>query len=561
MHLALATTTRDGAVAARLAAPAADARARGARREALLLAAHALRVTPPLAAERPERVLALAEQLDDAGELCRMTALLKEELASLPAGPMTARAWIFLSEGDGVVSIHDQDRYLDRALTECGTDRNLRAWVLAKKADNMAAAAIARLDAAEAWALEALRDAEEPGVERFALYALAWARALSGRAIDDLCERSGVTIDPGAHVGASAERVAGKRLMWRGELPAARAWFRSLLVIADARGELVSYAMLRLHLCELELRAGDWQGASAHLDEWAHSADYETQFRPQYHRCRALLAAGVGNAAEAERWATQAIERAQAAACLWDELEARRALGAAALLTEAPERAAPELAAVWEHCQQERVFEPGAFPVAPELIEALAELGQLDEAHTITNRLRALADEQAHPWARTSANRCVAIVSLAGSYNRAAAEMLRDAGEEFERREMRFDSARCLLSLGRAQRRAKQWRAARDTLQAALAGFTTLRSVGWAARARSELERVGGRHQAASGALTPTERRVAELAAEGLANKEIATRLYVTVSTVEGHLTHAYNKLGVRSRTQLTRQLRQPTEP
>jgi DNA-binding NarL/FixJ family response regulator len=60
---------------------------------------------------------------------------------------------------------------------------------------------------------------------------------------------------------------------------------------------------------------------------------------------------------------------------------------------------------------------------------------------------------------------------------------------------------------------------------------------------------------ASSGELTPTERRVAELAAGGSSNKEIAQALFVSVRTVEAHLTHAYAKLGVRSRTQLARRL------
>ena len=55
--------------------------------------------------------------------------------------------------------------------------------------------------------------------------------------------------------------------------------------------------------------------------------------------------------------------------------------------------------------------------------------------------------------------------------------------------------------------------------------------------------------------MTPSERRVVELAAEGLSNKEIAARLVVTVHTVEVHLSHAYAKLGVRSRGQAARRL------
>ena len=59
--------------------------------------------------------------------------------------------------------------------------------------------------------------------------------------------------------------------------------------------------------------------------------------------------------------------------------------------------------------------------------------------------------------------------------------------------------------------------------------------------------------RARRGELTPTEQRVAELATEGLSNKEIAQALFVTVNTVEAHLSHAYAKLGIRSRAQLAR--------
>jgi DNA-binding CsgD family transcriptional regulator len=57
-------------------------------------------------------------------------------------------------------------------------------------------------------------------------------------------------------------------------------------------------------------------------------------------------------------------------------------------------------------------------------------------------------------------------------------------------------------------------------------------------------------------ALTPSERRVARLAVEGLSNREIAQTLFVTTRTVELHLTHAYAKLGVRSRGDLPEALR-----
>ena len=94
----------------------------------------------------------------------------------------------------------------------------------------------------------------------------------------------------------------------------------------------MSYALQRLHLCELELRAGEWDAAARLLDEWAESSDRELLIFPMYERCRALLAAGRGRAGEAERWAAKAIARADATGVRWDELEALRARGIAALL-------------------------------------------------------------------------------------------------------------------------------------------------------------------------------------------------------------------------------------
>jgi DNA-binding NarL/FixJ family response regulator len=132
---------------------------------------------------------------------------------------------------------------------------------------------------------------------------------------------------------------------------------------------------------------------------------------------------------------------------------------------------------------------------------------------------------------------------------------LADAAAAYGALGLRFDRARTLLSLGRAQRRLKKWGSAREWLEQALAELDQMGSPGWAQQARSELARVGGRRRQEPGELTPAERRVVELAADGLSNKEIAQTLFVAVRTVEVHLKHAYSKLGVRSRSQLARRL------
>ena len=106
-----------------------------------------------------------------------------------------------------------------------------------------------------------------------------------------------------------------------------------------------------------------------------------------------------------------------------------------------------------------------------------------------------------------------------------------------------------------ALRRHRQWGLAREHVVQAAEIFDSLGATGWAETARGELARVGGRRPAADGELTEAELEVARLASDGLANKQIARQLHVSISTVETQLTRAYAKLGVRSRAQLNARL------
>lgn len=564
MHLALATELADAELAETVAAAAGAASARGARQQAVQLAEHALRLTPPDSAARSERLLGLAGYLETAGELQRLTDLLTPAIPSLPPGSPRARAWLMLSEGSGPRHLDELEQHRERALAEASDDLVLRSCVLAKKAANAAASAVSQIGQAQGWALEALEAARGAGPEvtRLALYALAWARAMAGQPVDDLCESSQASADASAHVAASPERVAGQRLVWRGEVSLARVTLTRFLALADERGERESYALQRLHLCELHLRVGESDAAAVLLEEWGESTDRGLMFRPKYERCRALLAAGRGDSPEAQRCARLAITRAEETGCRWDGLEGLRALGIAQLLAHEPAAAAEPLRRVWQHTQRSGVDEPGVFPVAPELVESLVALGELEEARAVAARLGELGEQQAHPWAVTTARRCVAVIRLAeAGYDEAAAGLLARAAAAYDELGLRFDATRSMLSLGRAQRRFKKWGAARQSLERAAASFQEMGSDGWAEQARSELMRVGARRPRPRGELTMTERRTAELAAGGLSNKEIARELFVTVHTVEVHLSRAYAKLGVHSRGQLPARLRSAVAP
>ena len=117
-----------------------------------------------------------------------------------------------------------------------------------------------------------------------------------------------------------------------------------------------------------------------------------------------------------------------------------------------------------------------------------------------------------------------------------------------------FELGRTLMVKGQVERRAKQKRVARSSLDEALRIFESLGAPLWAERARSELSRVGG--PAAPGELTPTERQVAELVVEGLTNQEVAGALFMSVKTVEANLSRIYHKTGVGSRRELQRAMR-----
>ncbi|ADB49857.1 helix-turn-helix transcriptional regulator [Conexibacter woesei] len=184
------------------------------------------------------------------------------------------------------------------------------------------------------------------------------------------------------------------------------------------------------------------------------------------------------------------------------------------------------------------------------LAELLAMRGERDEALELADHDVAVARAAGTPGALGAALR-VRARALGGD----AIEQLQEAVETLAGSPLRMERAWALHDLGALLRRSGKRSDARAALRPALDLATRAESTLLSRLVRAELEAAGGRprRELLSGAeaLTPSERRTAELAAEGLSNREIAEALWVTRKTVEHHLGHAYGKLGINSRSGL----------
>ena len=279
---------------------------------------------------------------------------------------------------------------------------------------------------------------------------------------------------------------------------------------------------------------------------------------PMYERCRALLAAGRGRPEEAEQWAARRrLRRAREKRVRYDELEGCARRGIAALLArDAPRgrrQPAQRVGARAARGRRRARCVPG---------RARPRRGARGAGRDRRGPGRDGAPRRARRGSRHIRGRWHRRAAAPGSSSSPAsageegATALAEAADDYRALGLRFDERAVPSSRPDARlRRLKKWAAARERLEAAAGLFDEIGSEGWAEEARTELSRVGARRPAAAGALTPTERRISELAANGLSNKEIASTLFVTVHTVEVHLSHAYAKLGIRSRSQLAARL------
>jgi DNA-binding CsgD family transcriptional regulator len=194
---------------------------------------------------------------------------------------------------------------------------------------------------------------------------------------------------------------------------------------------------------------------------------------------------------------------------------------------------------------------PAFLPWRSEAALAHRALGDREQAGRLAEEELELAQAFGAPRALGIAKRVTGVI--AGGDR--GASLLREAIDAFELGGVRLERARALTDLGALLRRRNRRTEARELLREALDAAHHAGAKPLAEEAETELRATGARPRrvvlTGLDSLTASERRIAELAGQGLTNREIAQMLFITARTVEGHLTSVFRKLGVDSRDEL----------
>lgn len=554
-HLALATEAANAEVARALDDAARLAAARGARESAAeLLELAALRTPGSDRDALARRRIGAAEQSIAAGDPRRARESLESLVDDLPAGAMRASALLLLAttQEDDLRAGGD---LAQRALAETGDDALLAASIHGYLAGTIAL--LGDLDTAVEHAraaVDAARRADDSGVLLHSLSHLRTLEMVLGRLepeeLDELVAletRLDAARGGSPAIYRSAATVIGRHLLYEDRLGEAREQLTAAYERSVERGDLFERPSILFYRAEAELLLGAWNEAECDAFEGEDIADQLgiAQTRLSLRSARASVAAHRGREREARQTAEAVLVEAAAVHDRTFSLRGHRTLGFLEL-------SRGDASAALSHLGNflGRHETPAYYRALPDAVEAAIGVGDLEQAE---QGLRELADARQTPWTVATASRCRGLLLAARGEAEAGIGSLQDASDLLAKHSMPLEHARTLLCLGRTRRRAKQKRAARESLSEALVGFERLGAELWAEQARAELARVGGRTRALG--LTDTERLVAELAARGDSNKEIAAALFVTVSAIEATLLRVYAKLEVRSRTQLAHRL------
>lgn len=562
-HLALAATHGDDLTLTALDEAADMARSRGAP----AAAAEFLDLAIRLGGGTPERRILSAAHHFDAGEPARARLLLQETIAGLEPGPRRAEAYTLLAL---VASLNDSfdeaADLLEQALDDVGDELAQRVAILVSSAFALVNAgrmelAVQRIDQAVARATEL----GHPHALGQALGMRVMLHFMRGDGLDSASLKRAVELeDKEADVSAAfSPRVQRALLLaWTGDLDRANQEMLALRRRCIDLGEESELSFVDFHSVLIDL----WRGGMAEATliaedtvERAHQLNGDLPLSVAL-TVRAAVAAYAGDEDTVRRDVAEALAASERCGSrrlgewpvtMLGFLEVSLGNYEAALATVAP--LMPALDAF-----------PGSTEIinasyVPDALEALIHLGRPAEAEPMLALLERNGERLDRPWMKAVGARCRAMLLATQGDVDGANRAVERALAEHDRLPMPFERARTQLLSGQLLRRQRQKDQAATTLRAALQTFEELNTRLWADRARAELARadVGTRRISV---LSPSEQRVAELAASGMTNRDVAAELFISPKTVESNLARIYRKLDIHSRAELGRHMGRPDQ-
>jgi DNA-binding CsgD family transcriptional regulator len=554
-HLALAVAGRDEATAMVVHAAARDALFRGAPAAAAELVELALRLGEPGSEAQRCRILDLADYLSAAGE----TARAREVLEGIPtwqgwSPTLQARAVMRLG---GLVceAAHPSGAidHLERMLREpfpAEAQAALHTALSYSSSEIDVARAARHADAALAL-LEPFGGDTDPELLASALYMRLRSRVLLGNGLEqDLADRIRDLerqLPPGRDTSAPAIAYWLRHV---DELEAARRQLERNLQEAAASGNESGQLDNLPHLAITECWAGNLELARRHAVSASRLAEeLEAGFAALLAaEALALVHAHLGNADDVRAIAE---EHPRPPTITWHgTILFEAALGLVELSLGNNEAADVHLRTALNAAEQVGCREPGMHRMHANAAEVALALGDVERARQIGDFLEEHGERTNHPWSLATGARVRALVAAASGDLDDALAAAERALERHDRLPMPFEHARTLVVKGEIERRARRRGQAKESFQRALQIFERIGARLWAERARTELDRLGLRRTSRD-ELTDSERRVAELAARGLKNREVAAALFMSPKTVEANLSRVYQKLGIKSRAEL----------
>lgn len=556
-HLALSTPHGDVDTLAALDAAAEAAAARGTYSVAAELAALAIR----RGGDTEFRRLRGAELHFRAGALDEAEDLLAPVVDGLPAGFMRTVGLMLLAAIQGYRNGFARTvTLLERAVEEA--DDNLMLRTQARLLLSTATGVAGDLETSVRHARQARADAQATGIDQLRSQALSvWVSAsiIHGLGFDSEAMREALDIgdpDNTAPVMFRPTTVHAQTCAWTGRLDEARAAMTDVKRLCAERGNELDVIWAAEQLVMIDLCLGRYADAECVATEALERALQNGGCLPLINAYTAVagVAAHRGRLDEAREAAGIAVEKAIAGDMNYLARPPLMSLAFAQVSEGRYDDALHTLKPLLSTFDPVHGTEIMVGAYVPDAVEALTALDRTAEAGELTAALEANGARHDRPWMRAVGARCRALVLAAEGDLDGALLAAERAMSHHDLLPMPFERARTQLLLGQLQRRRRRTQAARENLTAAASVFDEIGSPQWSARAHRELERVAT--GTAGAVLSDSERTVAEHAAAGLANKEIAAAMFLSVKTVEMHLSNVYRKLGIRSRAQLSDRLR-----